>query len=287
MPSSQSVAHLRNAVARRLETRVAEPVRRGLRPHRPRAHMLHIGKTGGTAMKDVFKALGPQEQGRYELVLHRHTTRLPGVPRGEKVFFVVRDPVDRYVSGFNSRLRCGRPRYNTLWTEAERVAFGQFPSADSLGCALSSENLEERTRAYTAMISIRHVRDTYWRWFASREYLDTRLDDLLLIQWFPDLTPTFPRLRDALGLPGSIDLPGDDLRRHKSPDDVDRRLSDEARRNLEKWYGRDYAFIDYCASLECFAGPSRTSVAVTPPGSDLSADAPGSDLEPEELSSAS
>lgn len=134
------------------------------------------------------------------------------------------------------------------------------------------------------MISIRHVRDTYWRWFASREYLDTRLDDLLLIQWFPDITPTFPRLRDLLWLPDGIELPTDDVRTHRSPVDVDRNLGDVARTNLEKWYGRDYAFLDYCAGLACFAAPSRTSVKVTPPGSDLSATAPASDLDPAENS---
>ena len=286
MPSTQTVVRVTRAVARRADEHVVAPVRREVRRHRtPRAHMLHIGKTGGTAMKDVFKARGPEQKGRYEIVLHRHATRLPGIPRGDKVFFVVRDPVDRFVSGFNSRLRRGRPRYDTPWTEAERVAFESFPTADSLGRALSSEDVAQRARAYTAMISIRHVRDSYWRWFASREYLDTRLDDLLLIQWFPDLTPTFAQLTELLGLPDSVRLPTDDLRRHKSPDTVDRRLSAEARRNLESWYGRDYAFIDYCARLGCFAGPSRVSVEVTAPGSDLAAGAPGSDLEPTESAS--
>lgn len=286
MPSSQTVVRVTRAVVRRADAHVVEPVRREVRRRRPpRAHMLHIGKTGGTAMKDVFKTLGPEQTGRYEIVLHRHATRLPGIPRGEKVFFVVRDPVDRFVSGFNSRLRRGRPRYDTPWTEAERIAFERFPTPDSLGRALSAADVEERAQAYTAMISIRHVRDSYWRWFASREYLDTRLDDLLLIQWFPDLTPTFAQLRGLLGLADSVQLPTDDLRRHKSPATVDRRLSDEARRNLQSWYGRDYAFIDYCAHLDCFAGPSRVSVGVAPPGSDLSPDAPASHLDPSDSAS--
>jgi hypothetical protein len=287
MPSSQSFVRLSRSAVRRADAQLVEPARRRMRRRRvPRVHMLHIGKTGGTAMKEVFKGLDPDRRGRYEIVLHRHTTRLPGIPHGEKVFFVVRDPVDRFVSGFNSRLRRGRPRYDTPWTEAERVAFERFSTPDSLGRALSSPDVEERASAYTAMISIRHVRDSYWRWFASREYLDTRLEDLLLIQWFPDLTPTFARLRELLGLPDSVQLPTDDIRRHKTPETVDRHLSDEARRNLEAWYGRDYAFIDYCAGLDCFAGPSRVSVPVVPPGSDVARGAPGSDLGPTEPESA-
>ena len=250
------------ALAKRVEKRIVRPLERGLGHGGPRAHMLHIGKTGGTAMKDMFASL-PPDAGRYEIVVHRHSHRLPQIPRGQKVFFVVRDPVERFVSGFNSRLREGRPRYHTPWTEAEGIAFEQFGTADSLGRALSSEDVEERARAYTAMISIRHVRDSYWDWFRSREYLESRAEDLLLIQWFPDLSATFPRLRELLGLPASVELPADELRSHRSPSGVDKHLSDVATGNLERWYGRDYAFIDLCAGMECFAGPSRESVAVS------------------------
>jgi hypothetical protein len=186
------------------------------------------------------------------------------------VFFVVRDPVDRFVSGFNSRLREGKPRYYTPWTAAERVAFSHYSSPESLGRALSSEDVAERAQAYTAMSVIRHVRDSYWDWFGNWEYLESRADDILLIQWFPDLTATFPRLRQLLGLPETVALPSDDLNTHRSPADVDKTLSDVARANLERWYGRDYAFIDLCATLDSFAGPSRESVAVHEPAREAS-----------------
>jgi hypothetical protein len=273
------VRRVERAVARRVERRLVVPLERGvgrlergvMHP-RPVAHMLHIGKTGGTAMKDVFKSLDP-EAGRFQIVTHRHMKRLTGIPRGEKVFFVVRDPVERFVSGFNSRLRQGKPRYFTAWTPAEEIAFGWFQTADSLGRALSSEDVEERAHAYTAMISIRHVRDSYWDWFRSWEYLESRRKDLLLIQWCPDLTATFPILRERLGLPEHIELPTDEIRSHRSPSNVDRTLSDLARSNLERWYGRDFAFIDLCGSLDCFVAPSRKTVdVVTPPAAGAPSD---------------
>lgn len=224
--------------------------------------MLHIGKTGGTAMKYAFSRLDPS-LGTYEMIVHKHVERLPRIPEGHKCFFVVRDPVDRFVSGFNSRLREGRPRHLCPWTPAERVAFSHFPSPDRLGRALSSEDVGERARAFAAMAVIRHVRDSYWDWFVNWEYLESRADDILMILWFPDLTPMFPRLRDLLGLPSTVTLPDDDLNTHRSPKDADRTLSDLARSNLEHWYGRDYAFIDLCATLDCFAGPSRASIDVS------------------------
>jgi hypothetical protein len=273
----QRVTRIERAIARRIERRVVRPLERGVNWRKQRVHMLHVGKTAGTAVKDALTS--PQAGvGRYEIVAHEHPTHLPEIPKGEKVFFVVRDPVDRFVSGFNSRLRQGRPRHDWPWTPAEEIAFEQFRTADMLGRALSSEDVQVRAQAFTAMISIRHVRDSYWRWFGSREYLDTRLDDLLLILWMPDLAVTFPQLRDLLGLPSSIQLPSDDLRSHRSPGTVDRTLSAVSRRNLEMWFGRDFAFIDYCAQLDCFAGPSRKSVDVSPPGSDLGETAPASHL---------
>lgn len=254
-PSLKDVRRAERALARRLDERVVRQLQRGLVARRPQAHLIHVNKTGGTAMKHVLTPIGRSD--RYEFRLHNHMTRLPDVPPGDKFFFVVRDPIDRYVSGFNSRLRQGRPRYNVPWTAAEAVAFHQFPTPDSLGRALSSTNADERVRAYSAMVSIHNICDSYWHWFVSREYLDTRLDDLLQIAWFPDLDEAFARLADQLGLTVEARLPAGNVEAHRSPVDLDRSLSDVARLNLQRWYATDYAFIDYCAQLPCFVGPSR------------------------------
>jgi hypothetical protein len=106
------------------------------------------------------------------------------------------------------------------------------------------------------MTAIGHVRDSYWDWFGTRDYFESRVDDLLMILWCPDLTPMFPRLRDALGLPQTLQLPSDNLKSHRAPPDLDKHLSELARENLERWYGREYAAIELCASLPCFVGPS-------------------------------
>jgi hypothetical protein len=242
--------------ARRAALQQAEP-----------AHLLHIGKTGGTAMKDALRPV--RTAGRYELLLHGHGTRLNNIPVGEPVFFVIRDPVERYVSGFNSRLREGRPRYLLPWTPLEKVVFERYPSADSLGRALSNEDPLERRRAAAAMMSLQHVRDSYWDWFRTREYFQRRLPDVLMIMWVPDLTHSFPQLREALGLPATVVLPNDDVRAHRTPTGADRSLSDLAQENLERWYARDYVFLELCADSGRFVGPSYTR-----PSAILSATAP-------------
>jgi hypothetical protein len=224
---------------------------------KPRVHLIHPGKTGGTALK---AALRPHlTAGRYEIILHPHPTTLPDVPAGEHVMFVVRDPVARYVSAFNSRLRQGLPRYHIPWTAAEEAAFQIFPTADDLARALSASSPQLRTQAYAAMCCIKHVRDSYWRWFINGQVLRRRQADLLMVIWLPDLTRSFPRVCELLGLPATLELPADETRSHRSPSDVNTVISERALDNIRRWSSREYAFIDICAALDCFIGPSWNS----------------------------
>ena len=76
----------------------------------------------------------------YRLVLHGHRAHLDGIPVGEKFFYSVRDPIDRYVSGFLSRnAKADRAHYRP-WTEGEATAFSLFDSPEALGAALSAED---------------------------------------------------------------------------------------------------------------------------------------------------
>jgi len=250
------------ALARRVERRVVRPLQYGFFDRRPRAHFIHVGKAGGTALKETLAAhLG---ESRYDIVLHTHPFSFGGALPGEKVFCVLRDPLERFVSAFNYRLREGRPYQYAPWTSDEALAYAAFATPDALGCALSSEDPRIRARAHSAMVSIRHVRDSYWRWFDSSEYMRSRIDDLLLIMWLPDLSVTLPRLLELLGLPDSINMRVDEAQANRSPEGVGRQLSDAAVRNLRLWYGADYALVDYCATLPCFAGPSYHPGAGSP-----------------------
>lgn len=67
-------------------------------------HLLHIGKTGGSAVKHTLKQYPPNN--RYAVHLHKHGVKLSDIPKGNMVIFVVRDPVSRFISGFYSRHRC-------------------------------------------------------------------------------------------------------------------------------------------------------------------------------------
>ena len=112
---------------------------------RPPLHVFHIGKTGGTALNQTLLAHG--DESRYRLVFGGHTLTLGDVPAGEKFMFVIRDPLERFVSAFNGRLREDRPRYHYPWRDEEKVAFAIFKTPDELATALSSSDAGTRQQA--------------------------------------------------------------------------------------------------------------------------------------------
>ena len=207
-------------------------------------HLLHIGKTGGTAVKHAIKS-NPVTTA-YLIRRHGHRTGLRHIPNGQRVVFFLRDPQTRFVSGFYSRLREGRPRFNNPWSPVERSIFERFPTPNALAHGLFSEDPEERRHAEQATRTIAHVRDSYMRWFESEEYLLSRLADIFFIGFQETLNDDFQQLKSKLGLPDSLALPDDDILAHRSPTDLDRKLDPEAVRNLRRWYDADYQLVEFC-----------------------------------------
>ena len=209
-------------------------------------HLLHIGKTGGTAVKHALQTDLVTSQ--YLVRRHGHQTRLDQIPTGQSVVFFLRDPQSRFISAFYSRLRQGRPRYNNPWKAHEIVIFNRFPTPNRLALGLSSDDDEVRGQAEQAMQSISHVRDSYFRWFGSEEYFLSRLADVFFIGFQETLNDDFEELKIKLGLPNSLALPNDDVLAHRSPRELDRTLDEEAVRNLRRWYAADFKFVELCRS---------------------------------------
>ncbi len=216
-------------------------------------HFLHIGKTGGTAIKYALQSWD-EHNSRYLLFFHPHRVVLEDIPAGEKVFFCLRNPASRFVSGFLSRQRQGYPRYSNAWNRDEKTAFHRFKTPDDLASALSSPN--EREAAVHAMKSIAHVNKSFWYWFKNEQYFRSRTNDIIFIGFQERLSEDFETLRSILGFPGNIQLPGNQNLAHKSSKSDKSLLSDVAIRNLKKWYRADYQFIGLCQSLvlDCPAG---------------------------------
>lgn len=201
-------------------------------------HVLHIGKTGGTAIKHALRRhrTGPD----HGLVLHEHRTTLMDVPRGDQVVLFLRDPISRFVSGFYSGMRQGRPRYVVPWDEREAAAFSRFTTPNQLAVALSSEDPERRAHAEAAMRSIRHVEYGFGTWLGSEGYFRSRLPDIFFIGFQETLAADFDRLVSRLGLSARVRLPTDEVAAHRTPPDLDRTLDPVATENLRRWYADDF-----------------------------------------------
>jgi hypothetical protein len=215
-----------------------------------RAHFLHVGKTGGTAVRWALASF--VDSGTYELRLHDHFVWLRDVPVGERCFFVIRDPIDRFVSGFYSRRRQGRPKFDVPWSPAEAEAFATFDTPNALASALTASDVALRTLALNSMRAIGHVGMSYWQWFGDPAYFASRGSDVLAILWQPTLEFGFLGLCERLGLGRDVRLPTDDVAAHRNPHDVDRKLSNDARTNLRRWYSAEFEFVRMCRQHPAF-----------------------------------
>jgi hypothetical protein len=209
-------------------------------------HFLHVGKTGGSAIKSVLEKY--KETSKYLLVLHGHGTSLRAVPEGESVVFFLRDPVSRFISGFYSRQRKGQPRFYSEWTSQEKEVFETFATPDELASSLASESSENHALAIKAMSDVQHLRH-YDDWYVDFDYFKSRIDDILYVGFQESLEADFIRLREILKLPKIAALPDDDVGMHRNPERLDKSISESGVIALNKWYSEDIKFVLLCNEI--------------------------------------
>jgi hypothetical protein len=225
-------------------------------------HFIHIGKTGGTAIKRALRranlAYWREEDaekfpetpyGRIEL--HDHSFRMRDVPPDDYAFFCLRDPVDRFMSAFYSRLNKGQPRYYVEWTDAERQAFEAFPVPQRLASALAVDDGDERSLAEWALRNIRHM-GYQQRYLGSPRQVRSR--QVVYIARQETLATDWKQIKSALQLPPEAKLPTVSKRAHRRDPSLDTTLDDPAIAALRKWYRRDYMLLAYCEGLRAWNG---------------------------------
>lgn len=217
--------------------------------------ILHNRKTAGTALKDILE----QQKSRTpktHFTSFEHAMTFPRFitehPNSQAIFFI-RDPISRFVSGFYSRLREGKPRYNYPWSSAEKRAFKRFKDPNQLAEALSSCNPIKRYFAISAMKSIGHVKHTYQAFLGSLPFLKEKSAHIAFIGHQPEFDQDLIRLRTLLNIDEDIQSPDDEMRAHRNPTNLDKTLSAKATRNLYKWYSEDYAIYHWCLAWRASA----------------------------------
>ncbi len=211
-------------------------------------HLFHISKTGGTAIGEALR--GHERSGDYEIIHHFHDFWLPDVPSADYFAVVLRDPISRFVSGFHGRHRQDYPRYpGSRWTPEEAIAFARFHSPNELAMALSSDDPALREAAAESMRSIQHINSPQRSWLVNERYFRSRASKCVFIGFQETLDNDFSLFKRILNLPPDIELPRDEVLSHRNPAHLDRRLDEEAIRNLKIWYREDYALLEVCKEI--------------------------------------
>lgn len=210
--------------------------------------LLHNRKTAGTALKEVIaqqKIRTPD----LNITAFEHAVTFPRLiaeyPDTHAIFFV-RDPISRFVSGFYSRLREGKPRYFFPWSKREKRAFRRFKHPNQLAEALSSLNPLKRYFAISAMKSIGHVKHTYTSFLGTVDYLNQHASRIAYIGHQPDFSEDLSRLRTLLNIDQDITPPEDNVAAHRNPESFDKTLSQKAINNLKRWYKEDFEIYRWC-----------------------------------------
>lgn len=215
-------------------------------------HFLHISKTGGTSFKHILRerslrtsTSGPMAGTR--IYTHHHALTMPETlvaNPANKVVFFLRDPISRFVSGFNTRLRQGLPARDNPWRPEEVKVFAQFTSPNDLAEGLSSDDLTRQDWALTAMRTIVHTRMHYTRWLHSVPYLEARLDRIMFIGFQESYDEDVRRFFELFGVAREVEVE----RQHIAPSSQSNALSELAVENLRTWYAEDFVIDSWARS---------------------------------------
>lgn len=148
---------------------------------------LHIPKTGGTSMVALGNKL--VNDGYSFPVNFGHSWNIEEIhdnfPK-MKIAVMLRDPLERIISGFNSRLRQGRPSYNAVWTPQEAAAFAILPSAKHLLDAILHEDDYSISAVAYAFKHILHLKWNYCYYFKNTDVLKNHISMIHLIGHMAD-----------------------------------------------------------------------------------------------------
>jgi arylsulfatase len=208
---------------------------------------IHIGKTGGTALKAALRHSGARTSTPFgPLVLGRgHMVTFSTVGPNDHVMFVVRDPIARFLSGFYSRYRKGMPAHFFEWTPREAEAFARYSTPQDLASDLASRDGGRKRAASKAMRAIRHLTHIS-RFVGDVDFLEANAERIAYVGRLETLDADWPGVRSLLGLPDDLDLPRDPVKAHVGDVSVDRRLTAAQEKALREWYAEDYAILEWC-----------------------------------------
>lgn len=219
--------------------------------------LLHIGRTGGTSLGTLIRRLKADDEHLGITKLGPRWTLLNALKSksNSQIGFVIRDPVSRFVSGFNSRRRSGRPAQGREWNTHEAVVYAFFPTANDLAESLCSDDERLKSAAQYAMKSIIHLRRGYSHYLRGLGFLEKHKDRIYCVCNLDDLNNCLYDFFAPLG------VNEEKVRRqfqhlHRGTDATPP-LSELALRNLKIAWKKEFEIYEYCRKQLCINGPAK------------------------------
>jgi hypothetical protein len=218
--------------------------------------VLHIPKTGGTALKKFLRRVTPQQmdelgiRGTPHILGHRlsHAAFRDVNLTGSAFSFTFRDPTRRYVSAFYEMLRQGRPYHNDLgykiWSRGEFTAFLWFKEANDLFEALGSRDDRILSAAVTGFHEILGLRWDHSWMLGTVEELAPRLRHVRHFCPLEDLEAALPQFLDLEHGADLAAIRGLLPRKRSAPVDPPP-LSDVAIANLRAFRAEEYRLHEF------------------------------------------
>ena len=211
----------------------------------PKHGFLHIGKTGGTTIRNAIRMAKRHSDGTIKFFGHNVQLKKLFQNTDISISFVVRDPIERFVSGFNSRLRNGRPLHNIPWQPNEAISFLFFPTANDLAEGLEGGDERTTSAAMFATKAINHLRRNLTFHLISPEFLDEHKERIYFVCDTSSIDDNLRNILAPLGLDDSAPQPMT-KRLHVNPNKSLAALSESAREKLRRHLADEYEIYEYC-----------------------------------------
>jgi len=216
-------------------------------PEQPAFVFLHLGKTGGGSVRQLLRPIRSQ----WAAVGHHGTLdeihqRWPEAP----IVFFVRDPVTRFVSGFNNfRRAVVHKSTGKLPSQIELVAHTLFTTANELAEGLASNDPRTRSAAEWAVTRLGFLRNHLTANLHSAAAVDRHRPHLALIGLFERFDVSVSAMRAALDLPPTLRLPTDESTAHRGLRHLPTRLSPVGHAAVAHWYRADIELYAHCRTI--------------------------------------
>lgn len=204
--------------------------------------LLNISKAGS----EIFRnRVGSENLTRSGIELCNHDETIAstrskfGADRSLMIFF--RDPLDRFYDNFVSRLRQGRPEFDSPWSAEEASAFHYFASPSDLGEALSSSDDRLLSAARFAMENIFDIKHSYQFYMTSAAAVEYELKagNLLVCCEYTNVNKNYQEILLASKIGQKFGPESSELTETN-------RLSSAAYRNLSEWFSEDLLIYEAC-----------------------------------------